>query len=47
MIFDANVFRSIMEDPEQSIDVVRENVGYAPRARGFRRAACPRCSSGA
>ncbi|CAN5749835.1 sugar ABC transporter substrate-binding protein [soil metagenome] len=34
MIFDANVFRSIMEDPEQSIDVVRENVGYAPVPEG-------------
>ena len=34
MILDANVFRSIMEDPEQSIDVVRENVGYAPVPAG-------------
>lgn len=34
MIFDANVFRSIMEDPEQAIDVVRENVGYAPVPEG-------------
>lgn len=34
MIFDANVFRSIMEDPEQATDVVRENVGYAPLPEG-------------
>ena len=34
MIFDANVFRSIMEDPEQAIDTVRENVGYAPVPEG-------------
>ena len=34
MIFDANVFRSIMEDPEQTIDVVRENTGYAPLPEG-------------
>lgn len=29
MAFDANVFRSIVEDPAQSIDVVRENTAYA------------------
>lgn len=34
MIFDANVFRSIMEDPKQAIDVVRQNVGYAPLPAG-------------
>jgi multiple sugar transport system substrate-binding protein len=34
MIFDANVFRSIMEDPEQAIDVVRENTLYAPLPAG-------------
>jgi multiple sugar transport system substrate-binding protein len=34
MIFDANVFRSIMEDPAQTIDVVRENTGYAPLPAG-------------
>ena len=34
MIFDANVFRSIMEDPEQSIDAVRENTLYAPLPAG-------------
>lgn len=34
MIFDANVFRAIMEDPEQAIDVVRENVAYAPIPAG-------------
>ncbi|HZJ10208.1 MAG TPA: sugar ABC transporter substrate-binding protein [Trueperaceae bacterium] len=34
MIFDANVFRSIMEDPEQAIDVVRENTMYAPLPAG-------------
>ncbi len=34
MIFDANVFRSIMQDPDQAIDVVRENVGYAPIPAG-------------
>ncbi len=34
MIFDANVFRSIMEDPESSIDVVRENTVYAPLPAG-------------
>ncbi len=34
MIFDANVFRSIMEDPEQAIDVVRNNVGYSTLPEG-------------
>jgi multiple sugar transport system substrate-binding protein len=34
MIFDANVFRSIMEDPAQAIDVVRENTGYAKLPEG-------------
>ena len=34
MIFDANVFLSIMQDAEQTIDVVRENVGYAPIPAG-------------
>ena len=34
MIFDANVFRSIMEDAESSIDVVRENTLYAPLPAG-------------
>ena len=34
MIFDANVFRSIMEDPKQAIDVVRNNTGYAPLPAG-------------
>ncbi|TVR87698.1 MAG: sugar ABC transporter substrate-binding protein [Trueperaceae bacterium] len=34
MIFDANVFRPIMEDPAQSIDVVRENTRYAPLPAG-------------
>lgn len=34
MIFDANVFRPIMEDPAQAIDVVRENVRYAPLPAG-------------
>lgn len=34
MIFDANVFRSIMEDPAQAIPVVRENTGYAPLPAG-------------
>jgi multiple sugar transport system substrate-binding protein len=34
MIFDANVFRSIMEDPAQTIEVVRENTGYAPLPAG-------------
>jgi multiple sugar transport system substrate-binding protein len=34
MIFDANVFRAIMEDPAQAIEVVRENTGYAPIPEG-------------
>ncbi len=34
MIFDANVFRPIMEDPAQAIDVVRENTEYAPLPAG-------------
>jgi len=34
MIFDANVFRAIMEDPEQAIDAVRENTLYAPLPAG-------------
>ena len=34
MIFDGNVFRSIMEDPKQATDVVRNNVGYAPLPAG-------------
>jgi multiple sugar transport system substrate-binding protein len=34
MIFDANVFRPIMEDPAQAIDVVRENTRYAPLPEG-------------
>lgn len=34
MMFDANVFRAIMEDPEQALDVVRENTGYAPLPEG-------------
>lgn len=34
MIFDANVFRPIMEDPAQAIDIVRENVRYAPLPAG-------------
>jgi multiple sugar transport system substrate-binding protein len=34
MIFDANVFRSIMEDPAQAIDVVRENTRYAALPAG-------------
>lgn len=34
MIFDANVFRPIMEDPAQAIDVVRENTRYAPLPAG-------------
>jgi multiple sugar transport system substrate-binding protein len=29
MVLDANVFRSIIEDPAQTIDVVRENTSYA------------------
>jgi multiple sugar transport system substrate-binding protein len=34
MIFDANVFRPIMEDPAQAIEVVRENTRYAPLPAG-------------
>jgi multiple sugar transport system substrate-binding protein len=34
MVFDANVFRSIVEDPEQAIEVVRENTRYAPLPEG-------------
>ncbi len=34
MIFDANVFRPIMEDPAQALDVVRENTRYAPLPAG-------------
>jgi multiple sugar transport system substrate-binding protein len=34
MIFDANVFRPIMEDPAQAIEIVRENVRYAPLPAG-------------
>ncbi|ADI15294.1 ABC transporter substrate-binding protein [Truepera radiovictrix] len=34
MMFDANVFRSIIEDPAQTLDVVRENVAYAPLPEG-------------
>ncbi len=34
MIFDANVFRPIMEDPAQAIDVVRANTRYAPLPAG-------------
>jgi multiple sugar transport system substrate-binding protein len=34
MIFDANVFRPIMEDPAQAIDIVRENTRYAPLPAG-------------
>ena len=34
MVFDANVFRSIVEDPEQAIEVVRENTMYAPLPEG-------------
>jgi multiple sugar transport system substrate-binding protein len=34
MIFDANVFRSIIEDPAQTLDVVRENTAYAPIPAG-------------
>lgn len=29
MVFDANVFRSIIEDPAQTIELVRDNTGYA------------------
>jgi multiple sugar transport system substrate-binding protein len=34
MVFDANVFRSIVEDPEQAVEVVRENTRYAPLPEG-------------
>jgi len=34
MMFDANVFRSIIEDPEQALPEVRENVAYAPLPEG-------------
>ncbi len=34
MVFDANVFRSIVEDPDQAIPVVIENTGYAPLPAG-------------
>lgn len=34
MVFDANVFRSIVEDPEQAVEVVRENTRYAPLPAG-------------
>ena len=34
MIFDANVFRPIMEDPAQAIEIVRENTRYAPLPAG-------------
>ncbi len=34
MILDANVFRSIVEDPDQAIPVVIENTGYAPLPAG-------------
>lgn len=34
MVFDANVFRSIVEDPEQTVGLVRENTGYAPLPEG-------------
>jgi multiple sugar transport system substrate-binding protein len=34
MIFDGNLFRTIMEDPAQAIDVVRENTRYAPLPAG-------------
>ena len=34
MVFDANVFRSIVEDPEQAVDAVRENTAYAPLPAG-------------
>lgn len=34
MVYDANVFRSIVEDPKQTIDVVRENTGYAQLPAG-------------
>ncbi len=34
MMFDANVFRSIMEDPEQALEEVRANTAYAPVPEG-------------
>lgn len=34
MMFDANVFRSIMEDPEQALEEVRANTAYAPLPEG-------------
>lgn len=34
MMFDANVFRSIMEDPDQAIEAVIENTAYAPIPEG-------------
>ncbi|MEX2536261.1 MAG: sugar ABC transporter substrate-binding protein [Trueperaceae bacterium] len=34
MVLDANVFRSIVEDPEQTLEVVRENTRYAPLPEG-------------
>ena len=34
MMFDANVFRSIMEDPEQALEEVRANTLYAPLPEG-------------
>ena len=34
MMFDANVFRSIMEDPDQAIEEVRNNVEYAALPAG-------------
>ena len=34
MMFDANVFRSIMEDPDQAVEEVRNNVEYAALPAG-------------
>lgn len=34
MVFDANVFRSIVEDPDQALQVVIDNTGYAPLPAG-------------
>lgn len=34
MVFDANVFRSIVEDPQQATEVVIENTRYAPLPEG-------------
>lgn len=34
MVFDANVFRSIVEDPEQATQVVIDNTAYAPLPAG-------------